>query len=165
MKKLLQLVMLIAIIGSLSTSIEVRPMIGDLVEGVVGTAANVASDVAGTASDIAWGPYWWDNYWGPDYWNDAYYPYLIERYPYVERVELTGDNWDITNKTNKEIIVGTYDGKIHGRIRPGETIRIPTQGDNRLIIGHQNAKAKVTTAKPGPVIVTEKNAQEIQINP
>lgn len=159
MKKLSQLVMLFAIIGSLSTSVEVRPFIGELVEDVVGTAADVTSDVV-------WGPYWWDNYWGPDYWNDnAYYPYLVERYPYVERVEISGDNWDITNKTNKEIIVGTYDGKIHGRIRPGETVRLPTQDDNRLIIGHQNAKAKVTTAQPGPVVVTEKNAQEIQINP
>ncbi len=162
MKNLSQIIIIAVSIGFLSASVEVRPLIGELIEGAVGAA----EDLTLAPLEVPQGDYWWHYYWGPDYWaNVRYYPYLIERYPYERRIEIAGDDWDITNKTNNEIIVGTYDGKIRGRIRPGETVRIPTQGDDRLIIGHKNAKPKIFTAEPGDVVVTEKSNQEIEITP
>lgn len=162
MKKISQILIIAASIGFLSTSVEVRPLferIGDLIEGTVGAA----TDLALAPLEVPPGYYWYNYYWGPRYWPDPfYYPYFRE-YRVEQPVEIQGDSWDVTNNTKNDIYVGTFDGSIRGKIRPGKTARIPTDGTNKIVIGHQRGKAGVHDVQPGRITITENNAGELQI--
>ena len=87
----------------------------------------------------AWpyGGFWWRNYWGAPYWR-TYYPYLRER-----NIVVSGGYWDVINNANVDIFIGNRSGTVRGKIRPGESVRIPRAGSDDLIIGSEAGRPQV----------------------
>jgi hypothetical protein len=96
-----------------------------------------------------YGGYWWN--YAPYYWREI--PYYGRNYP-LEIVIEDDDYWVFTNATNYTIIIGSYDGVVRGKLRPGQTVTIPRRGDDRFVLSSRGSKAQVYRSDPKDIEVS-----------
>lgn len=87
----------------------------------------------------------------PEYWDLT--PYFGPGYP-QQIVISEGDFWNFINDTDGTILVGTYDGVVRGRLRPGQSVKIPRRGDDRFVVSAVDSKGQVYRSDDQEVSIT-----------
>jgi hypothetical protein len=119
--------------------------------GVVGSAL-VGAYFGAWALGDPWpyadeGPWY---YYIPGYWDEI--PYFGSDYAVV--IDDDDYYWDFTNDSDDIVTVGNYRGTVRGKLKPGQTARVPRKGDDRYAIGRKNTQGKSYADRETNVSIT-----------